>query len=400
MYGKRELKYDLLFDSKLNDIKFSEIQNIAPNYYFVQKNFTSQKLYNEGFLVNELFKLNSVGIVSANDSILLDFDIDFLENKVGEFYNIHTDKKLINKILYRPFDFRQIYYDSKLVGRAREKVMHHFIQKENVGLNWIRPMSSKYEFDIFVSKNITDQCSAGNKSAGSGISYLAPLYFYRQINGQQSIEATTERTPNLNTEIVTQIATKLGLSFTNEKETTTGTFAPIDLLDYIYAVLHSPAYREKYKEFLKIDFPRVPYPTNATTFWQLISLGGELRQIHLLESPIVEKYITQYPIDGDNIVTKPKFEENYEIVDGACITMMDPVYKMGRVYINDTQFFQMVPLNAWAFYIGGYQPAQKWLKDRKGRTLEFDDILHYQKIIVALTETDRLMKEIYKIEII
>ena len=200
-------------------------------------------------------------------------------------------------------------------------------------------------------------------------------------------------------EIVKQIATKLGLSFTNEKETITGTFAPIDLLDYIYAVLHSPAYREKYKEFLKIDFPRVPYPKDVTSFWQLVKLGGQIRQIHLLESPVVENYITQYPIDGDNTVTKIKIEENYELVDGACITMIDPVYKMGRVYINDTQFFQMVPLNAWEFYIGGYQPAQKWLKDRKGRTLEFDDILHYQKIIVALTETDRLMKEIDKIEI-
>ena len=136
-----------------------------------------------------------------------------------------------------------------------------------------------------------------------------------------------------------------------------------------------PAYREKYKEFLKIDFPRVPYPTDAALFWQLVQLGGELRQIHLLESPVVEQYITQYPVDGNNIVGKVKYNE-------------------GKVYINDTQYFANVPEIAWNFYIGGYQPAQKWLKDRKDRTLEFDDILHYQKIIVALTETDRIMKEI------
>lgn len=155
-------------------------------------------------------------------------------------------------------------------------------------------------------------------------------------------------------------------------------FSPIDLLDYIYAVLHSPNYRERYKEFLKIDFPRVPYPT-IDTFWQLVELGSQLRQIHLLESPVVTNYITSYPIDGDNIVDKPS-------------------YKDGKVYINKEQYFDNVPEDAWNFYIGGYQPAQKWLKDRKGRELGFEDILHYQKIIVALTETDRLMREIDKIE--
>jgi very-short-patch-repair endonuclease len=159
-----------------------------------------------------------------------------------------------------------------------------------------------------------------------------------------------------------------------------GNFAPVDILDYIYAVLHSPSYREKYKEFLKIDFPRVPYPKDVETFWQLVKLGGEIRQIHLLESPTVEKYITQYPMGGDNIVTKTKYQD-------------------GKVYINDAQYFDNVPQITWDFYIGGYQPAQKWLKDRKGRTLEFEDILHYQKIIVALSETARLMQEIDRIEI-
>ena len=167
-------------------------------------------------------------------------------------------------------------------------------------------------------------------------------------------------------------------------------FSPIDILDYIYAVLHSPSYREKYKEFLKIDFPRVPYPKDAATFWQLVHLGSQIRQIHLLESPVVEQFITQYPIDGNNTVTKPKFVSS---------PPSDGLGAVGRVYINDTQYFGNVPHTAWEFYIGGYQPAQKWLKDRKDRKLEFEDILHYQKIIVALTETDRFMKEIDKIVI-
>ena len=161
------------------------------------------------------------------------------------------------------------------------------------------------------------------------------------------------------------------------------TFAPIDILDYIYAVLHCPKYREKYKEFLKIDFPRVPYPEDKKMFWKLVKLGGMLRQIHLLESPVVEKFITKYPVDGDNTVSQTRFS----------LSTMGRA-EVGSVWINDKQYFDKVPVIAWEFYIGGYQPAQKWLKDRKGRTLSFEDIQHYQKIIVALSETDRIMKKI------
>jgi predicted helicase len=164
-------------------------------------------------------------------------------------------------------------------------------------------------------------------------------------------------------------------------------FAPIDLLDYIYAVLHSPTYRETYKEFLKIDFPRVPYPTDADTFWKLVALGGELRQLHLMESPTLSQFITQYPVGGENEVEKIRFENLSGLEDLTGLAT-------GRVYINSDQYFDSVPEVAWNFYIGGYQPAQKWLKDRKGRILDFEDIMHYQKIIKALAETDRVMGEI------
>ncbi|MEA1928313.1 MAG: type ISP restriction/modification enzyme, partial [Candidatus Auribacterota bacterium] len=150
------------------------------------------------------------------------------------------------------------------------------------------------------------------------------------------------------------------------------------------------SYREKYKEFLKIDFPRVPYPKDKDTFWQLVKLGGELRQIHLLEADKVEEYITTYPEDGDNVITRKLNKNDWELYDTE--------NQRGRIRINDTQYFDRIPLLAWEFYIGGYQPAQKWLKDRRGRKLSFEDIRHYQKIIVALTETDRLMKEIDKIK--
>jgi predicted helicase len=216
-------------------------------------------------------------------------------------------------------------------------------------------------------------------------SYAFPLYLYPETTAQQSTEETNHRTPNLNQKLVKQIAEKLGLTFTAEKETIINTFAPIDILDYIYAVLHSSNYRATYKEFLKIDFPRVPYP-DITTFWHKVKLGGELRQLHLLESKTNLGLYPSYPIDGDNVITRKLNKHDFEITDIE--------NQRGRVWINNNQYFDNVPQTAWTFYIGGYQPAQKWLKDRHGRVLTIEDIKHYQKIIHALIETDRIMQAI------
>lgn len=399
LFGKRDLKYDFLIEHNLKAIAFKELSNIAPNYFFVSKDFSSQKDFEKGFKLTELFPLNNVGIVTAKDSILIKDTKKELKESVESFYQINAALDFIRPISYRPFDVKFVYYDTKLVERAREKLMQHFINGDNLGISLCKQFKTGETYQhVSISNKIIESCFVSNRT--SEITSIFPLYLYPESNGQQAIvQSITERTPNLNVEILKQIANKAGLTFTNEKETTKDTFAPIDILDYIYAVLHSPSYRKKYKEFLKIDFPRVPYPENQDTFWKLVKLGGELRQIHLLESPEVNKYITQYPIYGDNIVTKIKFEENYEINNGDTVTFIDPVYPMGRVYINDTQYFEMVPEVAWNFYIGGYQPAQKWLKDRKGRELGFEDISHYQKIIVALKRTDELMKEIDLIEL-
>jgi len=372
LFGKREYKYEYLINHNLNAVEWQTLNYSEPNYFFVQKDFVDIEDYVKGFKVDELFPVNSVGIVTSNDAVLISHSKTGLINQVVIHYKIKVDDSIIRQVDYRTFDKRFIYYDTKLIDRARDKVMRH-IFKKNIAL--IAPKQAIKGFNhIFIGnspcdKNFID--SAGQFGAGN----VFPLYLYPETNGQQTIGQTTERAPNLNIEIVKQIAEQLGLTFTNEKEPTENTFAPIDILDYIYAVLHSPTYRKKYKEFLKIDFPRVPYPKDKDTFWTLVKLGCELRQIHLLESPIVEKRITTYPQAGTNEVDKPYLEN-------------------GKVWINEVQYFDGVPEVAWNFYIGGYQPAQKWLKDRKGRMLTFEDILHYQKIIVALSETDRLMGKI------
>jgi predicted helicase len=269
------------------------------------------------------------------------------------------------------------------MGRPRSSLTKHFFYGNNIALvlKRARLLGKEKLFNhCFISNAMCD------KNFLSDQSYCFPLYCYPDTSPQQTLYAYNERTPNLNVEIVQKIAEHLNLSFAPEKEDAKDTFTPIDILDYIYAVLHSPTYRETYKEFLKIDFPRIPYPKNQETFWQLVKLGGELRQLHLLESPKVEQYITRYPQDGDNTITRKITKNDFEITDEQ--------NQIGRVWINDDQYFDNVPQIAWEFYIGGYQPAQKWLKDRRGRQLNFDDILHYQKIIVALAETDRIMKEI------
>lgn len=379
LYGKRDAKYDFLTQNTLQSIEWADLQPEAPNFFLVKKDFDESGMYETGFKVDELFSINTSGIKTHDDKNLVSFNKFPSDN-----YKYH----------YRVFDDRFINYDLKKVLRNRFSVMKNILNHgENISLIITR-QESAFDFQhIFVSKLLVDINSISLQT--KEISYCLPLYLYPESKGQLAIGQTNERTPNLNKEIVEKIAESLGLRFTNESvEKTSGrfetsptlntpkpsTFAPIDILDYIYAVLHSPSYREKYKEFLKIDFPRVPYPKSYEVFKNLIRLGSQLRQIHLLESPEIEKYITQYPEDGDNKVSK--------------VSPQPLTEEFMRVYINDTQYFDKVPVVAWHFYIGGYQPAQKWLKDRKDRVLSFEDIFHYQKIIVALTQTNRLMHEI------
>lgn len=362
LYGKREVKYEFLLNNDFENLDWTEI-NINKNEPWQISN-SGSKQFDSYLSIADIFSNFSPCIRTHNDKELIDF--------------IPFKTEFNKKYLFKAFDFRYVDFDLSKIGRSRINIMKEFLNGKNIGFIFQRGSSSNSPNTPFLTNIISDQGAI--KPGTTSTSTVAPLYLYPETNGQQTIGQTEERTPNLNTEIVKQIADKLGMKFTNEKESTKNTFAPIDILDYIYAVLHSPTYREKYKEFLKIDFPRVPYPKDKATFAKLVKLGGQIREIHLLESAVVENYITQYPIDGNNMVGKVKYQD-------------------GKVYINESQYFDNVPLIAWEFYIGGYQPAQKWLKDRKDRTLDFDDILHYQKIIVALSETARLMKEIDRIEI-
>ncbi|WP_237717801.1 type ISP restriction/modification enzyme [Pontibacter sp. BAB1700] len=412
LYGKREFKYRFLSQNTLKTVNFTELKPGKPFLFFVPKNDSGKGEYEEGFKIDDLFGVNVTGIVTARDSLVISNDRDELLRRIQRFTDFnYTDSEtrnhffggkksgkypagdsrswslsaarrkikdndhlaFIRSISYRPFDTRSIYYSTDMVDWGREKYMQHFLKGDNVGL--VIPKINKEDNCFFIADKIIAHklCSAYDSNS------IFPLYLYPEETGQITIgDPSASRTPNLNKKLVQQIADRVGLKFVPEREETHDKFSPLDLLDYIYAVLHSPSYREKYREFLKVDFPRVPFPAGPDSFWKLVELGGELRQVHLLESRVVGEYITQYPEDGSNLVEKLQYVD-------------------GNVYINDTQYFANVPQVVWEFYIGGYQPAQKWLKDRKGRELSFEDILHYQKIIVALHETDRLIKEVDKV---
>lgn len=431
LFGKRETKYKELDEASTSMIKWEKLETVSPYYFFVPKDFQQQKDYRKGFKLDNLFLNNNTGIQTKRDSVIYNFDEVSLKQIIENFQQMEVEqirlkyqlpqdgrdwtiklaKDDINKgdgeiveVSYHPFDKRITYFTGRSKGfmaYPRSPLSKNCIHN-NISLLAIRNNRKGNTNNFFIANSLVDK---------DGVSPLDnckffPLYLYPETIGQHSLDYTPNRTPNLDPNIIAQIAKELGLGFVPEHEGDTNlcfvnstelrddyksTFTPIDLLDYIYAVLHSPTYREKYKEFLKIDFPRVPYPKDTETFWRLVQLGGQLRQIHLLESPKVEEYITSYPKNGSNTITRSltKTDIGYEPINNT----------LGKVWINDEQYFDNVPLIAWEFYIGGYQPAQKWLKDRKNRTLSYEDILHYQKIIVALTETNRLMKEIDKIEI-
>ncbi|TKI69969.1 DNA methyltransferase [Sulfurimonas crateris] len=409
LYGKREFKYDFLNDNSLKNIAWKKLECNEPYYFFITHANKNEE-YKEFVSLQNLLKVYSTGVQTSRDYLAHSFTKEEQVKKNDEFqdpkisdeeirqkyftetsrnfqigdtrdWKLSENRKkafksdLNSQIIdycFRPFDNRYLTYSDILTSWTRKEVGKHLLNN-NYSLIFARSSSDDTFNQIFYSKYISD-VKCGERTKGS---IFSPLYLYPDENS-----LTTERTPNLNLEIVKEIEEKLGLAFVNEKTDVKDSFAPIDILDYIYAVLHSPAYREKYKEFLKIDFPRVPYP-QADTFWELVKLGGELRSYHLLENPKVYEIVIALNESENNTIERKISKKDVEI-EGDFV----------KLWLNDEQYIDKIPLIAWEFYIGGYQPAQKWLKDRAGREMREEDYEHYNKIIVALTKTHEIMQKI------
>jgi len=484
LYGKREDKYERLKNQTLASVPFVRLEYSAPNYLFVQKDFGLEKEYMEFVSLSELFPVNGVWITTAHDEFVIDNKKEVLIERFTKFKNSLPNVDLLHKefdvkkktwrnildgwnnlqkwwditsylqpISYRPFDNKHVFYEDRLIRRTVRKIMNHFVLGSNLWLVFRRQSPSDKDLYVFCSNNIIADWYI--RSDNKWWESVAPLYLYNDDKTTHTLDdgrplenKPWNRVPNLSIKLIDQIREPLGLSFgfhptPNEYSTLTdqqearqqrkdgNTLCPEDIFDYIYAVLHHPVYRETYREFLKIDFPRIPFVTDKEIFWQLVDMGHELRLWHLMEHPESSKLITQYPIGGDNKVGKVKWSPSGSATSlsegglsnesplskggrGDEFSVQDPsalagtslskgglqTGELGRVWINDTQYIDNVPTVAREFYIGGYQPAQKWLKDRKEMVLGYEDIIHYQKIIVALSKTAEVMERLREVKVV
>jgi predicted helicase len=408
-------KYHWLAGHDSASTEWTTLTPQSPFYLFVPQNISLQAEYGQGWNINDIMPINSTGVKTHRDHFVLDFGLSLLYKRISDFKNTSISDEEIAKIyklndtrdwklsqrrrslqsdidwenyftkcLYRPFDTRIYYHHNDVVELPRNEVMQHLLLGTNKALLWIRPLSPSYEFSVFAGTYIPHQCAVGNKMAGAGASYVAPLYIYPNNNhkGLFDLDTPTDvpggRRSNLSPAFIKDFSTKLKMRFIPDgKGDLQQTFGPEDIFNYMYAIFHSPTYRERYAEFLKIDFPRLPLTSNANLFRDLCKLGDRLVELHLMEQ--FGEITTKYPVSGDNVVEKIDY------------TQPANAPEQGRVWINKTQYIEGVPPEVWSFRIGGYQICQQWLKDRKGRKLSLNDIMHYQRIVAALAETITLM---------
>jgi len=403
LWGLREGKYQVLAEADMSVTEWVELKPASPYYLFVNRDETDLAEYEKGWKVTDVFPINGVGMTTARDNMVIDFEPQPLLERARIFrdsedsnatlcerldiseklgWNITRARELIKQevnleqyikpIQYRPFDTRLIFYQDSLVWRTVKQIMRHMLMGENLGLISARSNKSANMNHFFCSRLIMEtKCGESTTQ-----SCLFPLYLY-PAEGEMQFEGGKRRA-NLNPEFIKDFSDKLGLTFIEDgRGDLEETFGPEDIFNYAYAVFHSPTYRTRYAEFLKIDFPRLPLTSDKELFKALAAKGAELVSLHLMESPALNNLITGYPVTGSNAVDKVSYDDNNR-----------------RLYINKTQYFEGVPPEVWNFHIGGYQVCQKWLKDRKGRTMTYDELTHYQKVIVALKETICLMAEI------
>jgi len=390
LWGTKEAKNSRCKNSTLHSIKnLTELNPVSEMYLFYPQDLGLQSEFDDYIKITDAMLINSVGVVTGQDGKT----IGNTSNEAKELArNLSIQTKTIQKVLYRPFQIKHIVYHKDAVTRMRLEVMQHMLAGENLGLVFQRGCSSGNTMNLpQITRSIIDQGTSF--PANRALSRLAPLYLY-PVEGELNFTkgdwpaGKNGRTPNLDKAFVNQFADSIGLEFVSDgKGDLKKTFGPEDLFNYIYAVFHSPVYRSRYAEFLKIDFPRVPIISNLNLFRKLCGFGDELVALHLMESDKLNDHITTFPVSGDNAVIK---------VGETKRQLADIENGKGKLYINKTQYFDNLPEEVWNFHIGGYQVCYKWLYDRKkaGRKLSAEDIVHYHKIVVALNETIKIMKQI------
>jgi len=408
LWGTRKDKYACLEKGHVGRTKWQKLDPQAKQFFFVPRSPDRIREY-QGFLaMDRVFNSHGSGFNTDRDSLCIDFRKGPLAERMqrlfaGNYgtsfakqyrivasssYDVATratecsfDERCIVPCTYRPFDTRWAYYQPGFTSRPVFDVQGHML-RGNVALLVAR--QSKEPFAVLATRHAATHKIVTVYDRTS----LAPLYLYDDISRntgarplQRGSRKTLSRQANLVPKFVEEFAGKLKLKFVSDgRGDLKKSFGPEDVFDYIYAVLHSPAYRKRYAEFLKSDFPRVPLTSDRALFRKLVKLGGGLVGLHLMESATLDtKHGPAFNVRGSSEVEKVRYEPESK-----------------RVYINDTQHFQGVPQEVWDFHVGGYQVMRKWLKDRKGRRLTTDDVRHYRRVAVALAETMKHMKAIDK----
>ena len=400
MWGNREEKYIKLFENDVQSTEWSELKPESHQYFFVPYPTGYSAEYDSGWKVPDIFINSVVGITTGRDKLTIRQTAEELKETVTEFvslsveearerYNLgrdtqdwkvhlaqadirnHPDSNLhVKPIHYRSFDARWTYYTGQSKGfhqRPRIAVMRHLLEA-NTALCVCRIVTSRKWQHAFITDKITDKCCISNR--GSESTHVFPLYLYPDSGG---LGLETKRELNFKPAFLTALAEKLELpqiSPLNLPEDIT----PEEILAYIYAVLYSPTYRERYYEFLRYDFPRIPLPQDIDYFHKLAALGQELINWHLLKDVQIPNR-HRFEGEGDGVVVKLRHEN-------------------GNVWINNTQHFTNVPAEVWEYEIGAYQVCEKWLKDRKNEMLSHAEVRQYSSILVAVAETLRVMAEI------
>lgn len=407
-WGLRDKKYEWL---QKNDIKKTRWKRLYPkseSYFFIPRNERLLKEYERFPKITEIFPVNSVGIVTSRDNFVIDSDRDVIKRRIKLFRDekmpddivgqtfklkdksnwklknareeIRKDEKWedsITKILYRPFDIQWVCYHDAVIERSRKEVMRHMLQ-ENLGIVLPKRVETKIPWGhALCTVEIIEHVTVSLKT----IDYLFPLYLYTKKDNPKKrssgsslmlFEPPAEyssRTPNLSPNIMEILSKNFGKAS-----------SPEEIFFYVYAILYANIYRTKYAEFLRSDFPRVPFTKNPKLFSNMATHGEKLVQLHLLQSQDLNPPIAKFQGKGEGSVEKLRYDKGEK-----------------RVYFNQSQYFEGISAEVWEYQIGGYQVCHKWLKDRKGRILSTDDIKHYCRIATAIQKTIKIQKDIDRV---
>ncbi len=406
LWGLRKEKYQWLETHEQGSTPWIEIHPRPEFYLFVPRNEAELDHYNNFPSITDIFEKYSVGIVTARDRLTIHFkrkdvwttvlNFSRLDPEIArEAYHLGKDARdwkvsmaqkdlkasgpsrdFIIPILYRPFDVRYTYYTGHSRGflcMPRPEIMRHMLSGENVALMTCRQLADS-NFDwchVLVSDKMPEYCMVSNRTREGG--YVFPLYLYPDSTKKTLFSALEpkERQPNLKPWLIQALTKTYDIEI-----------SPEEIFHYIYAVLYSPSYRERYTDFLSLDFPRIPFPSRKELFAEMAELGERIVALHLLRSHELDPPLSHFEGQGDNRIAKNKREGFRYSPDRE------------RLYINKTQYFAPLPKEIWEYTIGGYQVCKKWLKDRKERQLTLDEIRTYCRIITALGHTMEIQQQL------